>query len=1849
MLVAATQMKAQAEITQLYTGNSCNANITANETTICSGDSSINLSVNLSGTSGSSSNCFSPKVVGLSNTNFGMNATCSDNNGNLFVAGAYTGNTNFGNNTLAGIGGKDVFLVKYNSCGIQQWALRGGSIGNEDYAGIGTKSIATDASGNIFIVGRYNQTFTFYGINNTSFVAQYTSTSNGNHQDGYLIKINAIGEVIWGATLRGGSNDGFNGVAVDNVGNPIVTGGFNGCCPSTFAVTIYGPNGSLGVSSFGSNYGSGLVVKFDANGNILWKAAVYNRDTDLSRLAIDGTNNIYLVSAFRSWGSGTAAQFIDANGTNNSLYNPGIGLGFLVKLNSSGIWQWGTSYGNVGDGVGSLTNGTDVAIDENGNPWISGFYRGATATFYSTSGSTLSLPASTNDIGFIAKYSSSGVPQLVNSLQQSTGSTYFSSIAISNGTVGIAGYFTGNNLGSNDMLFVKYNTNAIFQSVNTGGGSGDDQANSVISNSTGFVVSGAIGGASSIDGVSLNTAGTFLWNNYISGVSSNSFLWSTGETTATINPTPTETTTYWCDITTNGETCRKEITIKVNEAQITASANTVSSGTAVALTLNNFNATSVIIDEFTMPFSGPFNRIVNTTIGQVYSMIVSGTWDSHCDYPGGKIDASFWGIHTSIQSPSDFIKWNGVFIRPTQDLYQPSHIYSYSNLISNSNTQTFAFTDNPYGDNCGALNFTVLLNQSNCIWSTGETTATINPTPTETTTYWCDVTTNGVTCRKEITITVNTSTSVPTASSQSFCNSSTVANLVAIGTDLKWYTAETGGTALASDVALASGTYYVSQTLNTIESDRTAVVVTVNEAQITASANTVSSGTAVNLAINNSPITISNEIGTISNSIGYGWTQNFSVIQGNVYKVTVNGAFSMGTVCPAYERDAAYWNLGYNNNEPVNDACNYGWFIQNYCNLRPYNDTYNPSHSYDYYITANSPTLTVGFYDCCYGDNCGNISFTISEINTHYLWSTGDTTATINPTPTATTTYWCDVTANGVTCRKELTITVRPLAPTATAQTLCGATTVANLVATGTDLKWYTAETGGTALASDVALVSGTYYVSQTLNNLESDRTAVVVTVNEAQITASANTVSVGTAVSLSLLENPITTNYSLDFPNSSQYSGSAEAVCNSNLSGFDLTGNFTIEFWIKAEQSYYWHLMGKNTFGDNSQGWLLKKPGNDLTIAWTYVPNEFSFHTFNYNVWEHVAISYDDESNTFYYFKNGNLISSENRNININPAPYNFVIGHELGTGNWFKGKIDNLRISNVVRYRENFNPSQNFNTDSNTIAMYDFNEGSGVVANDLSGNNRNLSLFNTNYSNDTFIGGSLTNSTYLWSTGETTATINPTPTVTTPYWCDVTANGVTCRKEITITVNSSTSAPTADAQIFCNGATVASLVATGTDLKWYDVPTTGTPLASTTPLTTGTYYVSQTLNNLESDRTAVQVTVNDALITASASTVSSGTAVELKINQQNVLSPNYSLFHQAGGYFADSNNDDYVVFPVSPTLNTNYPSWTMECWAKIMSPGEEGILSIGNPENGGGNIIGSGWSNTLAAGSNTDAGGGGTISSYNYPTAVWNHFALSYQNGTYRLFLNGILKESWVSGSTVAINNMYPLMTNTHWWWRGGDLSSHRMTVYYDDIRVSKVCRYTSDFIPNTNWNNDTNTIGLWNFNEGSGNTVLDYSDNLNNGIIHGATYSSDVPDTSVNNANLIYSYRWSTGETTASINTTPTETTTYWCDVTIDGVTCRKEITITVGSLGNEDNTIDLKIKVYPNPTSQLLYVSHPEQKNFSIRITDLSGKQMYSGTITTTIPLDMSKYPQGMYLVTVTNKETSQKNTYKILKK
>src|SRR5690606_18466156 len=90
--------------------------------------------------------------------------------------------------------------------------------------------------------------------------------------------------------------------------------------------------------------------------------------------------------------------------------------------------------------------------------------------------------------------------------------------------------------------------------------------------------------------------------------------------------------------------------------------------------------------------------------------------------------------------------------------------------------------------------------------------------------------------------------------------------------------------------------------------------------------------------------------------------------------------------------------------------------------------------------------------------------------------------------------------------------------------------------------------------------------------------------------------------------------------------------------------------------------------------------------------------------------------------------------------------------------------------------------------------------------------------------------------------------------------------RKEVqAIVIN--TPVPTAANQSYCitEAKTVGDLVATGTDVKWYDSANGTTELTATTLLTTGTYYATQTLYGCESARTQIEVTVSNMINTIS------------------------------------------------------------------------------------------------------------------------------------------------------------------------------------------------------------------------------------------------------------------------------------------------------------------------------------------------------------------------------------------------
>ena len=106
-------------------------------------------------------------------------------------------------------------------------------------------------------------------------------------------------------------------------------------------------------------------------------------------------------------------------------------------------------------------------------------------------------------------------------------------------------------------------------------------------------------------------------------------------------------------------------------------------------------------------------------------------------------------------------------------------------------------------------------------------------------------------------------------------------------------------------------------------------------------------------------------------------------------------------------------------------------------------------------------------------------------------------------------------------------------------------------------------------------------------------------------------------------------------------------------------------------------------------------------------------------------------------------------------------------------------------------------------------------------------------------------------------------------------------CDSVLTINLTiTSPNAPTGSAsQSFCNNATIADLVASGTSIQWYATSSGGTALAPTTALSNGTtYYASQTIAACESStRLAVTISINfvtDITTSLSGITISANNA---------------------------------------------------------------------------------------------------------------------------------------------------------------------------------------------------------------------------------------------------------------------------------------------------------------------------------------------------------------------------------------
>jgi hypothetical protein len=363
-----------------------------------------------------------------------------DASGNVYMIGSTSSTSGIATAGAHETTVNDGFLVKFNSSGVRQWGTYFEGNGN---------ACATDASGNVYIVGLTNSTS---GIA-TAGAHQTVMSGSG---DAFLVKFNSSGVRQWGTYFGGPFNGGSaneTGIscATDASGNIYMVGK----TPSTSGIATVGAHQTAG----GTQFFDAFLVKFNSTGVIQW-GTYYDGlgDTQPNSCATDASGNVYM--AGQVFQELLPDSGISTPGAHQTTYGGGFTDAFLVKFDPNGVRQWGTYYGGS-----SVEEGTSCAIDPSGNVYMAG-HTGST-TGIATAGAHQTVFGGGGLDGFLVCFNSSGVRQsgtyygecfVSDCATDASGNVYMAGITTSSSGIATAGaHQTANgNSGYNDAFLVKF-------------------------------------------------------------------------------------------------------------------------------------------------------------------------------------------------------------------------------------------------------------------------------------------------------------------------------------------------------------------------------------------------------------------------------------------------------------------------------------------------------------------------------------------------------------------------------------------------------------------------------------------------------------------------------------------------------------------------------------------------------------------------------------------------------------------------------------------------------------------------------------------------------------------------------------------------------------------------------------------------------------------------------------------------------------------------------------------------------------------------------------------------------------------------------------------------------------------------------------------------------------------------------------------------------------------------------------------------------------------------------------------------------------------------------------------------
>lgn len=260
-----------------------------------------------------------------------------------------------------------------------------------------------DSKGNLYIVGTINGTDL---TNITAFTnnSSYHQNFGGGDYDGFLIKFNNLGQIVWGTFLGGSGFDRISDLDMDNNDNLYIVGSTNS-------------NSNIAsVGAFQENLiggGDCFITKVTSTGSVVWSTyfgGTGDESNTNNRITFDGLNNFYILGTTFSQNMATTGVFQETK--NNSSFQ-------ISKFDINGNRIWTTYYGLNITIWNIKANPSNLYVASVTNDCLP---PNSYNTYFGTPNSYQPIPGSCKDI-FLTKFNTTG---------QRDWSTYYGGNAIEN-------------------------------------------------------------------------------------------------------------------------------------------------------------------------------------------------------------------------------------------------------------------------------------------------------------------------------------------------------------------------------------------------------------------------------------------------------------------------------------------------------------------------------------------------------------------------------------------------------------------------------------------------------------------------------------------------------------------------------------------------------------------------------------------------------------------------------------------------------------------------------------------------------------------------------------------------------------------------------------------------------------------------------------------------------------------------------------------------------------------------------------------------------------------------------------------------------------------------------------------------------------------------------------------------------------------------------------------------------------------------------------------------------------------------------------------------------------------------